>query len=166
MKVILSSLLVVLLAGCNGFVGEMHVEKPAGPAIKIVDPDYVILRPLSDSRVAGGMSASTGQRAYYFDPAARILDLRQLDPRTAQIQSGAQNTPIISIRTTDEGSTLLGSWTSANLGKQLGVFVGDRLISAPTIQSKITGMIVIDGDFTNAEAEEVLARLRRGGAAV
>jgi preprotein translocase subunit SecD len=39
---------------------------------------------------------------------------------------------VISIQTTEEGDKLLGTKTSANPEKQLGIFVGNRLISAPS----------------------------------
>ena len=70
------------------------------------------------------------------------------------------------IETTPEGSKLLGAWTSANLQKHLGIFLDNRLVAAPRIKSKIDGMIVIEDEFTKAQAEAVVARLKRGGAAV
>lgn len=47
-----------------------------------------------------------------------------------------------------------------DLGKQRGIFVDGRLIDAPIIQSEISDMILIDGDFTNEQAKRVAARLR------
>ena len=136
-------------------MGEVQIETRNGPAIRIVDPDFVVLR---------AVSRDPGVGTYSFNPSERILDLRHLDPRTAKLEEPRPNLYVISIRTTDEGDRRLGAWTSANLQKQLGIFVDNRLVSAPIIQSRITDMIVLDGDFTKSEAEEILARLRRGGA--
>jgi preprotein translocase subunit SecD len=166
MSRICTLLLAVLLSSCNGFVGEVDVREPAGPPIKIADPDFVVLRSVSTEAVQGAQSATLNQQTLYFNLGERILDLRHLDPRTARVEGPRSNAYVVSIHTTDEGDKLLGAWTSANLEKQLGIFVGNRLISAPFIKSKITGMIVLDGDFTQRQAEELLARLRRGGAAV
>ncbi len=160
------TLLAVLLSSCNGFVGEVQIEKPKGPPVQIVDRDFVILRSVNTQATPDTVATTLEHQTYYFNPSERILDLRQLDPRTAKLEEPRPNTYVISIRTTEEGDRLLGTWTSANLEQQLGIFVNNRLISAPFIKSRITGMIVLDGSFTKAQAEEVLARLRRGGAAV
>jgi preprotein translocase subunit SecD len=159
-------LLAALFSSCNGFVGEIDVKKPTGPPVKIVDPEFVVLRSVKKEPMGGALSATLDQQRFYFNPDERILDLRHLDPRTAKVEEPRANAYVISIQTTEEGDNLLGTWTSANLEKQLGIFVDNRLISAPIIKSRITGMIVLDGGFTNAQAEELLARLRRGGAAV
>jgi preprotein translocase subunit SecD len=140
---------------CNGFVSEVE--------IKLGDPDFVVLRSVSAQPLPGKTAATVNQQTYYFDPGQRILDLRQLDPQTARLEQPRPDLYIVSIHTTEEGNQLLGAWTAANINRHLGVFVDNRLISAPVIQSKITDLIVLDGSFTKAEAEEILARLRRGG---
>ena len=166
MKLITFAVIVVMLAGCNGFVGDVSVEKPAGKPIAVVDPNYVILRPVTTTPSPGLETATIYGRAVYFRPSERILDLHHLDIRTARIEgpvpSGAY---LISINTTPDGRQLLRAWTSENLEKQLGVFVGDRLISAPVIKSRIDDMIVLEGEFTKSQAEAVMNRLRRGGSA-
>jgi len=54
--------------------------------------------------------------------------------------------------------------TSENLGKQLGVFVDNRRISAPVIKSPIDAMIVLEDEFNQSQAEAVMNRLHRGEA--
>jgi len=159
------ALLALVCLTCDGFVGEVDLDPPTGPPIKIVDPDYVILRPVSALASDGLIALNLDHQTLYFNPADRILDLRHLDPRTAKVEESAPPSYLVSIRTTPEGDQRLGDWTSANLEKQLGVFVDGRLISAPFIKSKITGVIVFNGDFSKSQADAVLARLRRGGAA-
>ena len=155
--------IVLLVVGCNGFVGEVQVDAPQGPPITIVDADYLILRPIAPADP--GLTAATvhGQTVYY-DPATRIMDLRHFDPRTAKVEEALAGTYVVWIETTPEGDGLLGTWTSANVQKQLGVFVDGRLISAPHVQTKISGMIVIEDELTKDRAEAIVARLRRGGA--
>jgi preprotein translocase subunit SecD len=162
-----SAILIVLLAArCDGFVGEVRVDAPQGPSVAVVDPDYLVLRPVTSVAGPGSATASVYGQTVHYEPTARILDLRHFDPRTAKIEEALPGTYAVSIRTTHEGNRLLGEWTAANLERQLGVFVDGKLISAPHIKSKITDMIVIEDDFTRPQAEAVVGRLRRGGAAV
>ena len=159
------SALAVLILSCNGYVGEVESQKPSGPPIPIVDPDYVILRPVSETPAPGFAPATVDNRTVYFNPKERIVDLRHFDPRTATVEAGPMNSFVVSIRTTPDGEKLLGAWTAANIHKRLGVFVGNQLISAPHVESRIDGGIVLDGGYQKTDAERVLARLRRGGAA-
>lgn len=47
-----------------------------------------------------------------------------------------------------------------NLGRQLALVVDDRVMSAPTIQTTgFEGAIVISGNFTQAEAEDLVSRI-------
>jgi len=155
--------LIQLVAGCDGFVGELEVAR--GPKVAIVDADYLILRPILIAQGPGLTEATVDGQTVYYDPTTRIMDLRHFDPRTAKVEEFRPGTYVVSIETTPEGDQLLGTWTSANVKKQLGVFLDRRLISAPHIQSKITSIIVIEDELTKARAEAIVARLRRGGAA-
>ncbi len=53
---------------------------------------------------------------------------------------------------TEEGGAKL---TQANQGKMLAVLVNGKVISAPTIRSKISEQAMITGQFTKAEAEKI-----------
>jgi preprotein translocase subunit SecD len=55
-----------------------------------------------------------------------------------------------------------GKLTSANLGKQLGMFIDHRYVSAPTINGPIYDTGEISGHFTQAEAEALAAQLNTG----
>jgi len=158
---------LLLAAGaCNGFVGEVHIDKPKRSPIRVIDPDYVILRPVSHAEQPGAISGTIYGRTIYYRPTDRIMDLRHFDLRTAKLeQSGPAEEYVVALHTTPQGNELLRSWTSRNIGKQLGVFVGGRLIDAPRIKTPITDMIVLEGSFSKSQAEDILARLHRGGAA-
>jgi preprotein translocase subunit SecD len=160
------ALLVLLTVGCDSFVGEAEVTEAVAPAVAIVDANYVVLRPVSDRATSNSLASSVGDQTVYFDPADSIIDLRHFDPTTAVVEPTREDDFVVLIATTAEGSKLLGAWTSANLRKQLGVFVDGRLVSAPWVETTITSAMIIDGDFSKPEAEAVLARIRRGGAAV
>ena len=159
------ALLLFTAVACNGAVGEVRIEKPKAPPIRVADPDYVVLRPVSQTPRAGAVSATIYGRPIYYRPADRIMDLRHFDFRTATLEQGPAEEYVVSLHTTSQGNKLLRSWTSQNIGKQLGIFVGGRLIDAPVIKTPITDFIVLEGGFSKSAAEAILARLRRGGAA-
>lgn len=168
MRIVAAMIVALSLAGCDAFVGEVSFTKPSGPPIAVVNPDYLVLRPVTKNATAGTESGAVYGQTLYFQPSDRLLDLTHFDLRTAAIADrlgpSSSDTFPLSLSTTPAGSEVLHQWTSAHVGQQLGIFLDGRLIAAPFIESPITDMIILDGDFTKPEAEAVLARLRQGGA--
>ncbi|HAZ16468.1 MAG: protein-export membrane protein SecD [Candidatus Jacksonbacteria bacterium RIFCSPLOWO2_02_FULL_43_9] len=79
----------------------------------------------------------------------------QFDPNTGQ--------PTIALTFNDDGAKLFEKITEENVGKQVAIFLDGLIISAPTVQQKITGgQAVITGTFTVAEAKEVSQSLNAG----
>jgi preprotein translocase SecF subunit/protein-export membrane protein SecD len=72
--------------------------------------------------------------------------------------------PYVSINFTDEGAELFEALTAANIGNPIAIFVGGELISAPTVQTAISGgQAQITGTYTLEEAQ-ILARDLNTGA--
>lgn len=129
----------------------------------VANPDYVIFRPVSTDPAAGLATANLDDRIYHFNPAERVVDLHEIDVHSCR----AEQTPLgrwaVSGKLTPDGTRKFGPWTQAHINQQLGIFVGGRLISAPFIRSRIDDAFVIEGEFTQAEVEDIVARLRSGG---
>lgn len=71
--------------------------------------------------------------------------------------------PFVSISFDEEGGKLFETLTEKNIGKRIAIFVGGNLISAPTVQEKITGgQAQITGNFTLEEAQELARDLNTG----
>ena len=71
--------------------------------------------------------------------------------------------PYVSISFTEEGATLFEELTEANVGRRIAIFVGGELISAPSVNQKITGGDAqITGTFTLEEAQELARDLNTG----
>jgi preprotein translocase subunit SecD len=71
--------------------------------------------------------------------------------------------PTVQLTWNSDGEKLFGDITGANIGKQLGIFLDGQLISAPTVQAKITGgTAVISGNFTLEETKTLARRLNAG----
>lgn len=71
--------------------------------------------------------------------------------------------PFVSIQFNDEGAKLFEELTSKNIGKQIAIFVGGELISAPLVNEKISGgQAQISGNFTIEEASNLAQNLNTG----
>jgi protein-export membrane protein SecD len=84
--------------------------------------------------------------------------------KTASVQFD-QNTgsAYVALTFNDEGATLFGKITKDNIGKTLAIFLDGQIISAPTIQTEITGgQAVITGNFTPVQAKSLSSSLSYG----
>ncbi len=68
----------------------------------------------------------------------------------------------ISFALTDEGDDIFYEHTSNNQGERLAIVLDGVILSAPAIQSAISGSGVITGDFTREEARALAVQLRYG----
>ncbi|OGF56556.1 MAG: protein-export membrane protein SecD [Candidatus Firestonebacteria bacterium RifOxyC12_full_39_7] len=63
---------------------------------------------------------------------------------------------------TDEGSKIFSKITGSNINKRLAIILDNRVISAPTINSKISRRGQITGNFDDKEAKNLALLLRSG----
>ena len=71
--------------------------------------------------------------------------------------------PQVGLEFDKEGSELFAEITDRNIGKQVAIFLDNYVISAPTVNSKITGgQAVISGSFDVREARQLAQRLNAG----
>lgn len=79
---------------------------------------------------------------------------------TFDSQSGK---PQVALSFNNEGVNLFGEVTTRNVGKPVGIFIDNSLISAPTVQQPITdGNAVITGNFTIDEAKRLAIAINSG----
>ena len=78
-----------------------------------------------------------------------------IDPTTSEI--------LVSFATTSDGQQIFGDYTREHIGQPLGIVLDGQLLSAPVIQSAITGGEgSISGDFDIEEAQQLATQLRYG----
>lgn len=70
--------------------------------------------------------------------------------------------PQISFELTSAGSQQFGDYTGAHIGEPLVIVLDGRVLSAPRINGKITGSGVIEGQFTQEEADSLAVQMRYG----
>ncbi|MBI2051449.1 protein translocase subunit SecD [Candidatus Roizmanbacteria bacterium] len=77
------------------------------------------------------------------------------DPQTGK--------PQVALRFSQEGAKLFSTMTKRNVGKRIGIFLDQFLISAPVVQQEIKGGdAVITGNFTVDEAKQLAQDINAG----
>jgi len=117
--------------------------------------------PTLDFRLEESVSSTT---ATY---VATGLSGQYLSRATLQFGSNSSgalsNEPIIVLTFNTEGATRFRDITEKNIGRVLGIFLDDQLISAPVIQEAIpNGTATITGNFTPEGGRELVRNLNFG----
>lgn len=73
------------------------------------------------------------------------------------------NVPVVSLNFSAEGAKLFEELTERNVGQQVAIFLDGEVISAPTVNERISGgQAVISGGFTLDDAKLLAQRLNAG----
>lgn len=65
----------------------------------------------------------------------------------------------IELELTEAGAQRMGDFTEANIGRKLAIVLDGNILSAPTIQGRVTSPILITGLFTQSEAETLATQI-------
>ncbi len=131
---------------------------------------------VSDTQKAIGLIGKTAQLQFYEIkeiPATKSAsassqlvptDLTGADLQSASVVFDSQNgKPAISLQFTADGGNKFADITGKNIGKALPIILDDQIVSAPTVQEKITGgSAQISGTFTIEEAKQLAIQLNAG----
>lgn len=97
---------------------------------------------------------------YYAVEAEPVITGRDL--RTARPGLGQFNEPVVNFSLTHEGGQRFAQATQANVGRGLAIVLDGNVVSAPRINSRIADSGLIEGGFTQQEAEDLATVLRSG----
>lgn len=116
-------------------------------------------REFTDDALATGAASPSS-----FLAVTRPVDISGKDLRRSQLQFSQQTgEPEVGIEFTPEGGKKFAQVTARLVGKPLAIFLDDILISAPKVNSEITGgNAVITGKFTLDEAKNMVLQLNAG----
>jgi preprotein translocase subunit SecD len=135
----------------------LHDEHPYAAKLEDVAPAGTEILPSDEVR-------QDGRKIFYVVRKENLLGGESLVD--AGVSFDEYHRPQVSFRFDNLGAKKFGDITNQNIHKQLAIVLDGKVISAPTIQTPITGGNgVITGKFTVQEAND-LALLMRAGALV
>jgi len=83
--------------------------------------------------------------------------------KSVSVVRGQLNDYTIALEFNTDGATVLKDWTTANVGKILGIVLDKTVISSPSVNNPIPdGKAEIIGSFTNESANALAVQLRYG----
>lgn len=96
---------------------------------------------------------------YKSTPALTGKDVKKssvvYDPQTGK--------PQVQLEFNTDGERKFGDLTSKNVGKQIGIFIDQQVLSSPVVQQRITGgTAVITGNFSLDEAKQLSVTINSG----
>ena len=112
--------------------------------------------------IVTGAGAEPGSRSFYLVRKEAVITGRDLKNARPSV-SGETGLPDIQFSLTPTGAQKFGQATGDNVGRRLAVILDGTVESAPVINSRITDSGVIQGTFSQEEAD-TLAKVLRAGA--
>ena len=161
----------------NVFNGRVNTLGVTEPDIRISTTDgkpsmIVDLPGVTDVATAKQILGTTAKLEFKDGSGNIVLEGSDIvpDATTAQPSQAASTTGLaatnqweVDVQMTSDGTTKFAQATTANVGKQIGIYLDDKLISAPTVQQAITdGKAVITGSFTAQTARDFALQLKSG----
>ena len=118
---------------------------------------------VEDPEAAADVIGQTAELKFKDEYGNVILSGENLKEARAELDP-TNNEPQVSLEFDKEGAEKFKEFSAANIGKPLGIYLDDRMISNPTIKEVIpNGMARISGGFESLkEAEETAVLLRSG----
>ena len=114
--------------------------------------DHILIRTLSEQDILGAQNNWKNTE----------LTGKHLERSLVQFNPN-DGSPQVGLEFDSEGEELFAEITERNIGKQVAIFLDNYIISAPTVNSKITGgQAVISGSFDIREAKQLAQRLNAG----
>ena len=126
--------------------------------------DFRLLATTTGATVAVNGQGTTSPGLVNFE--ATGLTGKYVSSASLQFGSGATAglaAPQVLVNFNSDGAALFEKITRENVGRQLGIFLDDQLISSPVIQEAIPGgTAVISGNFTAVAARDLVRNLNFG----
>ncbi len=149
---------------------QSYVKDASGQIVATSNPGYALVQ--LQSKNGFGTGATYNYSYIFIDQrpslwqAARTADGKVLNDKYL-VNSGVGFTqigqPQVELLFNEEGKTIFGELTKRLIGKQIAIFVGGQLLTAPTVQSVITdGKAVITGDYTIKGAQTLANDINTG----
>ncbi|TSC91887.1 MAG: preprotein translocase subunit SecD [Parcubacteria group bacterium Licking1014_17] len=157
---------VVQIEGTDRLVVELPGIKNLDEALKVIGatPLLEFREPLSQTELDVLTKKLPKGQELAFEQAFKNTGLTGKNLKIARVEFD-QTTyqPEVSLELDAQGAKLFADITKRDLGKQVAIFLDNRIISAPTVKTEITnGKAVISGGFTAQQAKALAEYLNRG----
>ena len=143
--------------------------KQEAPApIVVRNPDYLVVRSIrreADAEHSMRVDLPYSGAGYGFASSSALLDMNSFALGAAGFAGGRTSVvgeATIWLPLTPEGSRRLEAWSTNPDGEFLGFFLKGRLVSAPRVESKMSGGLPLRVP-SKSEGDVVLKELRNGG---
>ncbi|ADG09926.1 protein translocase subunit SecD [Caulobacter segnis] len=139
------------------------IGKTAKLTFQMVD-ETVTPEDMQAGRIPPGSEVLPGDQyaPYYVVKKRAIVSGEELTNAQQQFDPQSGN-PVVQLTFNASGGRKFGEMTGRNIGKRFAIVLDDKVLSAPTIQSAITGGSgIITGNFTVQSANELSLLLRSG----
>jgi len=97
---------------------------------------------------------------YYIVDSIPIVEGREL--KNARLAQDSMGLPAVGFTLDANATTKFANFTGSHVGDRLAIVLDDRIQSAPSIETRISGDGIIRGDYTLEEAEDLALVLRAG----
>ncbi len=101
-----------------------------------------------------------GETVFY--AVSKNVPVSGRDLKSARVEKGAVGESVIGFSLTAEGTPKFEQLTGANVNRQLAIVLDNKIVSAPNIESQISGQGQIKGNFTQQSAADLALVLRSG----
>jgi preprotein translocase subunit SecD len=92
----------------------------------------------------------------------KTIPVTGTDLKNARVQKGQLGSPNVGFSLTPDGARKFGELTGANVGRRLAIVLDNKVVSAPSIKTRIDDQGVIEGTFTTQQAADLALVLRSG----
>jgi hypothetical protein len=145
-------------------------EETKSARVVVRNPEYLVARPIqreadAEHTILVELPYSGEGVGYASD--APLLDLNSIVLEAVAFAGGRTSLAgeaTLWLPLTPEASRRLDSWSAQHTGEYLGIFLRGKLVSAPRIQSRMSGGIPLRVSG-KSEGDVVLKELRNGGTA-
>ncbi|HYN20408.1 MAG TPA: hypothetical protein VE078_05580 [Thermoanaerobaculia bacterium] len=107
-----------------------------------------------------GNDGKVTRKEYYAVERRRLIT--GTDIKTARPSLGQFNNPIVHFSLNETAAEVFAKETEVNVGSALAIVLDGKVVSAPVIRARIGEDGIIEGDYTEAEAQELAMLLRSG----
>lgn len=142
-------------------VAAMAADSAKSPVFQM---RLVVETPSADSEqlICQRTNQETGQVSTERLNVEKKVLLDETGLKSAAVAKGWHGQPQIDFSLSPDGKERFAKITGQNIGRRLAIVIDGQLITAPTIQSRITGgQGQITGSFTPQEARDLAAKLNQ-----